>query len=198
MKNLAHLVTCCVIAMALAGCASSAPTRFYTLCSSAPAPSPPPRGGYAVSVGPVSVPGQVDRRQIVVQNGPNQVSISEFDRWASPLSDEIGRVVTENLITLLGTLQVAQFTQQAAAGAQYRALIDVIRFESEPGKGATLDALWTVSPARGGKPYRGRTTVTETVQGGDYAALVAAHSRALGKLSADMAVKIQEMNARIP
>jgi hypothetical protein len=77
-------------------------------------------------------------------------------------------------------------------------MIDVLRFDSEPGKAATLDALWTVSSAKDGRSHRGRTTFTEPTQGVDYAVLVAAHSRALGQLSAEIAKMIREYEAQKP
>jgi hypothetical protein len=99
---------------------------------------------------------------------------------------------------MLGTVQVTLFPQSTTAGVSYRIMIDVLRFDSEPGQAATLDALWTVSSAKSGKSHRSRTTLTETTQGGDYAALVAAHSRALGQLSAEIAKTIQEIEAQKP
>lgn len=198
MKRLAHILSYCVIAVVIAGCASSSPSRFYTL-SPTLAPAVMPQANYSVSVGPVSVPAVVDRPQIVVRTDPHQVFIGEFDRWASPLKDDIGRVVVENLVSLLGTRQVTLFPQSTAAGASYRVMIDVLRFDSELGKAATLDALWTVSSAKkDGQSHRDRTTLTEATQGGDYAALVAAHSGALGQLSAEIAKTIQEMEAQKP
>jgi uncharacterized lipoprotein YmbA len=53
-----------------------------------------------------------------------------------------------------------------------------------------------VSSAKDGRSHRGRTTLTEPTQGVDYAALVAAHSRALGQLSAEIAKKIREIEGR--
>jgi uncharacterized lipoprotein YmbA len=144
-------------------------------------------------VGPVTVPSLVDRPQIVVRTGPNQVSVAEFERWASPLKEDIGRVIAKNLIALLGTTQVSLFPQTTAAGASYRVTIDILHFESVPGKEATLDALWTVSSAKSAQVRHGRTTLAESVQGNDYTALVSAHSQALGKLSADVAKAIQEI-----
>ena len=197
MKRPAHILTFIVIAYLITGCASSSPSRFYTLNSTV-APSVLPQTKYSVSVGPVSVPAAIDRLQIVVRTGPNQVFINEFDRWASPLKDDIGRVVVDNLVSQLGTTQVSTYTQATAAGASYRVMIDVLRFDSELGKAATLDALWTVSSVKDGKYYRGRTTHTEATQGDDYAALVAAHSRTLGQLSTEIAKIIEEMEAQKP
>ena len=197
MKKFVNILISCICVTVIAGCASSAPTRFYTLNSTS-APAAMPQANYSVSVGPVSVPAVVDRPQIVVRTGPNKVFIDEFDRWASPLKDDIARVIVENLVSMLGTAQVTMFPQSTAVGSSYRVMIDVLRFDSEPGKAATLDALWTVSSAKDGRSHRGRTTLAEPTQGVDYAALVAAHSRALGQLSAEIAKTIREFEVQKP
>lgn len=195
MKKLAYTLTCCITAVVITGCASSPLPRFYMLSSTA-APVPLLQADYSISVGPVSMPAAVDRPQIVVRTGPNQVSINEFDRWASPLKNDVGRVVVENLAALLGAKQVTLFPQSTAAGASYRVMIDVLRFDSELDKAATLDAFWTVISAKNGHSYRDRTTLTEVTQGDDYNALAAAHSRALGRLSAQIAGTIREIEAQ--
>jgi hypothetical protein len=141
----------------------------------------------------VSVPAAVDRPQIVVRLAPNQVAIDEFHRWASPLPDAISRVIAENLASLLGTPHVTVFTQPTAAGARYRVLVDVLRFESALGETANLDAVWTVRSTKDGTTRSGRTTASEPVSDREYATLAAAHSRALGRLSADLAGAIQAL-----
>ena len=146
---------------------------------------------YSISVGPVTVPAAVDRPQIVVRTGPNEVSIDEFNRWASPLQSDIARVVAENLVLMLGTPDVTVFPQTTAAGASYRVIINVLRFDSVPGEAATLDAVWTARCAKENQAKAGRTVVREPVQGNDYAALVAAHSRAFERMSADIAEAIR-------
>jgi uncharacterized lipoprotein YmbA len=103
----------------------------------------------------------VDRPQIVVTTGPNQVRMEEFNRWASPLQNAIARVVAENLVALLGTPRVILSSQTLGADTDYRAAIEVQRFESAPGEAATLDAVWTVSRTKDGKSQTGRTVVRE-------------------------------------
>jgi hypothetical protein len=98
---------------------------------------------------------------------------------------------------MLGTPQVTVFPTSSAADASYRVVIDVLRFESEPDRAATLDALWTISAAKGGQVRRSRTTLIEPTQGAGYAALVAAHSRALGRLSLEISAAILEMETKI-
>ena len=168
----------------VAGCASP-DARFYTLSAAAtPAATP---SDLAVAVGPVSVPAAVDRAQIVVSMGPNQVRVDEFNLWAAPLANNIARVVAVNLVAMLGTPRVTVFPQTVGADIDYRAAIEVQRFESTLGQAATLDAVWRVSRARDGKSQTGRTTVREAAPEPGYEALAAAHSRAVGRLSRDIA-----------
>jgi uncharacterized protein len=195
MKRLSGITLLCILAALLAGCASTTQSHFYTLSpalkptSSAAATA----GNYSISVGPVTVPAAVDRPQIVVRVGPNEVDIDEFNRWASPLQSDIARVVAENLVLMLGTPDVTLFPQTTGAGASYRVVIGVLRFDSVPGGAATLDAVWTVRLAKADQSRTGRTTLSVPTQGSGYAPLVAAHSLALEKLSADVAEAIRTM-----
>jgi hypothetical protein len=120
---------------------------------------------YSISVGPVTIPVAVDRPQIVVRVGPNQVDIDEFNRWASPLQNDIARVIAENLVLMLGTPNVTVFPQTTAAGSSYRVAISVLRFDSIPGKEATLDAVWTVRRTKGDQSRTSRTTLIERRRG---------------------------------
>ena len=191
MRRPATCILLIALAVAGGGCASPR-SHFYTLSSAA---KPVTTGGdYSVAVGPVSVPAAVDRPQFVVRLAPNQVAIDEFHRWASPLPDAITRVVAENLAAMLGTPHVTVFSRATAAGARYRVLIDVLRFESAPGEAATLDAIWTVRSTKDGTSRSGRTTASEPAPDREYATLAAAHSRALGRLSADLAGAIRALS----
>ena len=89
----------CAVAILAAGC-STPQSHFYTLSRTAPpatAPTAPTALNVSVVVGPVSIPAMVDLPQIVVNTGPNQVTLDEFNRWASPLPNNIARVVAEIL-----------------------------------------------------------------------------------------------------
>ena len=190
--RLAFAVSCAAIALA-AGCASPN-SRFYTLSA---APSAPPAAAspeLSVAVGPVSVPAAVDRPQIVVTVGANQVQLDEFNRWVSPLANNIARVVAENLVVMLGTPRVTLFPQTLSAGVDYRAAIEVQRFESTPGVAATLDAVWTVSRTADGRSRTGRTTAREAAADKSYDAIAAAHSRGVARLSQDIAEAVQTLD----
>lgn len=172
-----------------AGCGTSAPTRYYNLTSTATADDASPVQ-FGVMVGPVSIPDSVDRPNFVVQIAPNRVEVDEFNRWVAPLSDGIARTVTADLATLLRTPDVAT-APFANFDPVYRVTIDVQRFESVQGDAALVDAVWSVRKVAGGETRSGRTVAREALQGKDYEAIAAAHSRALAKLSADIATSIR-------
>jgi len=174
--------------MVAAGC-STAPSRFYALDSTAIADGAPAAHA-AVMVGPVTVPAAVDRPEFVVQVAPNRDEVDEFNRWVAPLNDAIARAVAGDLVVLLGTPEVATETL-ANFTPDYRITIDVQRFESIQGDAAFVEAVWTVRKTAGGETRSGRTVAREPVQGQGFDALAAAHSRAIAKMSADIAAAIR-------
>jgi len=175
------------------GCSRSAQPKFYSL-----RPTSTPDGAspahIAVLVGPISIPAAVDRPQFVVQNGENKVDIEEFNRWSAPLNDSIAKVVAGDLSTLLGTPDVAT-APLANFNPAYRVTIDVQRFDSVRGQGATLDAVWVVRKANG-ETRTGRTVAVESAQNDSFDALAAAHSRALAKMSGEIATAIRSENTQ--
>jgi uncharacterized lipoprotein YmbA len=172
----------------LASACASAQPHYYTL-DSTPAPASGPASHMAVMVGPVTVPASVDQPQFVVQVAANQVQVEEFNRWASPLNESIARAVAGDLSSQLGTPDVVA-APLANFAPDYRVTIDVQRFESIRGQAAVLEAVWVVRQT-GGRVLSGRTVAREPVQGDGFDALAAAHSRALVKVSADIAAAIR-------
>lgn len=184
-----RLTAIALVAVAAVGCSASAPARFYTLDSTAtPAGAPATRA--AVMVGPVSVPASVDQPEFVVQVAPNRVELDEFNRWAAPLNDSIARAVAGDLAVLLGTPDVAT-APFANFDPAYSVTIEVQRFDSIRGNAALVEAVWTVRKTAGGETRSGHTVARETVQGEGFDALASAHSRALAKVSSDIAAAIR-------
>jgi uncharacterized lipoprotein YmbA len=193
MRQFASLGALCAIAMVAAGC-STPPTHFYTLSRNATAAPASARLNVSIVVGPISIPAIVDLPQIVVSTGANQISLDEFNRWASPLQSNISRVVAEDLTTLLGTPRVAQFQQSLNLDADYRVAIEVQSFDSAPDTAATLNAVWIVRRTKDGKSVTGRTTISEPTAAAGYEALAAAHSRALARMSQEIADAIRVLD----
>lgn len=180
-----------VIAIALAACGGSpVKENFYTL--SGPQ-APMPAAGAAppsVFVGPVTVPEAVDRLPMVLRTAANQVEISDAHRWAEPLKAAIPRVLAETLMREMATPNVRYTRAGSPLDVDFRVAVEVQRFESSLAQGATVDALWTVTP-RQGTPRSGRSTVSEPAPSADPAGVAAAHSRALERVGRDIAAAIK-------
>jgi uncharacterized protein len=190
MRRLAAIALACALVLLAANC-SSPPAKFYTLSAVAPPASTTSK--ISIVVGPVAVPSVIDRPQIVVTTSANQVAVDEFSRWASPVQDNIARVVAENLVALLGTPRVTLHQSSLGADVEYRVQIEVRNFESAPGKYASLDAVWTVRRLKDSKTETGRTSVREPVDGDNFEALAAAHSRAIAKMSQEIADTVRAL-----
>jgi uncharacterized lipoprotein YmbA len=176
------------------GCSTSPEPRFYTLSAGGnPAQDRNEKAlmEYSIAVGPVTLPEMVDRPELVVRVGVNQVALLEQHRWAEPLRSEIPRVLAENLAQLLGASQVVTYPQNASGEAEYRVLVDIQRFESVLGQTVTIDALWAVRRTSGKDSKTGRSVVRESTGGAGHDALVAAHGRALAAVSREIAEAIR-------
>jgi len=188
-SRIALLTTLGVISFLTAGCSTTAPSRFYTLDSTAP-PGAALTAPSAVMIGAVSIPAAVDQPQFVVQVAPNRVEVDEFNRWAAPLNDGIARAVAGDLVLQLGTPNVAT-ARLTNFNPDYVVTIEVQRFESTRGKTALVEAMWAVRKTATGETLSGRTTAREEVQGDTFDALAAAHSRAIATVSSDIATSIR-------
>ncbi|HUP97370.1 MAG TPA: PqiC family protein [Usitatibacter sp.] len=174
----------------LAGCGSTPREHYYTLASQ-PVALPPSTGNtMSIYVGPVSVPEAVDRSPMVLRTGPTQVDIDDMHRWAEPLKAAIPRAVADLLMRELGTPRVLAGRASSGAPADYRIAIDIQRFDSSLADGATLDAAWTITPAKGA-PRTGRTFAQEASPTRDHAGVAAAHRTALEKLAKDLAAGLR-------
>jgi uncharacterized lipoprotein YmbA len=188
-------------------CASAPPETFYTLTAgvrraasddgaSARPPSSP--GGRpaapSVVVTPAALPGLVDRPQLVLADGETTVVLLEQQRWAEPLRAQIARVVAEDLGRLLGTWRVA-IREDAIPTPDCRVSLDVQRFESSRRGPAFNETLWTVVCADGvmrtGRSAASEPLVSPAV-GDTLAPVVAAHGRALDRMSREIAQTLRE------
>jgi uncharacterized lipoprotein YmbA len=175
----------------LAACASTPTERFYTLNAPSAALSSNTAPAYSVALGAVELPEMVDRPQLVVRTSANRVAVLEQQRWAEALKSAIPRVLAASLGAQLGGIPVAVRGDAAARNAKYRIAVQIGQLESELDRAVTLDATWSIRSASGAVLPSGKLHVREATQGSGYEALVAAHERALVRLSAELAQGIQ-------
>ncbi len=180
--------------LALAGCATSTPSRFYLLTPGEAAPEGPALKDLVLGVGPVRLAAYLERPQIVARKSANRLKVEEFDRWGGTLEANITWVVAENLSNNLGTESVVTFPWERALVPDYQVAIDVRQFDlANPGQ-VRLTALWRLLGPRGEKLHAIRKSdIREPVWGSGFDAQVAAQSKALARMSLEIAEAIRSI-----
>ena len=200
------------ISVSFAGCAVTDPTLYYSLGQTAVGSSTArsadsrvaasgPRGRVAgpdpvsIGVGPVIMPGYLDRTQVVTRTGPDRVKLAMFHRWAEPLENGIARILADEIGARVPTDRVVMFPWRGivARTIQYQVVVAVDRFDGSLDGDVTLDARWRILGKNGAEVAFNRSTITETVAGSGYDPMVAAMSRTLVVLSQEIATEIRAL-----
>jgi uncharacterized protein len=148
-----------------------------------------------VGVGPIKFPDYLDRSPLVTRLGPNRVAFSDFERWAEPLDGNFSRILIENLVRLLNTEKILSLPSFVPITVRYDVPIEVQRFEGDEQGNVELVARWAIRSPTDDKLLRtGESRITE-VGGSKTEEVVAALSRAAGKLSAEIAAAIRQVSS---
>jgi uncharacterized lipoprotein YmbA len=192
-----------LVALALAGCANSPDSQYYTLGSGGAGAIPTgsatagrgsdPARPLLIEMTPVNIPDQVARPQIVTTSGDGKVDIHDYQRWSGPLADEIGGALSTSLTRSLGAIDVYRAPRPTGATV-YQITVNVRRFESIVGEHATIDAVWSVVRSSDHLTMTCQTTATEPVSSG-FESLVAGHRKALARVAANIDTAIQQERA---
>ena len=127
------MLTAVLLTWSSVGCGKSAAPNFYMLTTMLEAQRDSTADeiqGPALAVGPVNLPRHLDRAQMVTRASENQLHLSEFHRWAEPLSERFPRVLAENLAAFLSTEEVYVLPYRNRYPIDYRIAMDVIRFDT--------------------------------------------------------------------
>jgi uncharacterized lipoprotein YmbA len=178
------------LALLACACASSPQPRYYVLEALRPPGAPATR--LSVIVEPVAIPAEVDRPQVVLDTKANEVAIEDLHRWASPLQENVAQVLAGDLAARLGTPDVST-SQDGGEAYRYRVNTSVREFQSRLGVEAQLGASWNVR-RNDGAATAGYSQIREPAHGSDFAALAAAHSRAISRMAAEIAEAIRRLD----
>ena len=186
-----------VLGVMLVGCAdSSGSSTFYMLRSmEGSQESLSTTAGektISVLVGPITLPGYLDRNQMVTVVGKNEMALDEFNRWAESLQDSFYRVLLEDLSWLLSTPEVYRYDRGGSSSADYQVVIDITRFDSMPGENAVLTAFWTVSAKDNSTPIATRKSVfRKPVSSTGFPGIVNAQNQTINEFSHEIATAIK-------
>ena len=192
-------LTCLLIIVTIfcCGCVRSPAPRFYTL-NSIPAGRDLSKRQSAtrdavVGIGPVKLADYLDQSQVVTRTSDNQVVKAEFDRWVGPFKDNFINVLADNIGSLLSTERIYLFPWGQSVPIDYQITVDVVRCDGRLGDAAWLETRWSIFKGPEKKLLKTiRSNIREPMTGAEYGDLVAAQSRALAKLSQEIAAAIQQ------
>lgn len=168
--------------LCLAACGSSPKTSFFALeplpaaqATSVRTPTSP------VMVDHVQLPSMLDRLALVTEGPGNQVHVSDTDRWAAPLDEQVRRTLTEELRQRLSAGSVLAPGDPTPAGIRTITL-NVQRFIADPSGQVTLQADWSLHGRKTTGTVRNvRIEIASQGTGGN--AIAAGMSRALAQLA---------------
>ncbi|MBL8539023.1 MAG: membrane integrity-associated transporter subunit PqiC [Betaproteobacteria bacterium] len=153
--------------------------------------------GIAVGVGPVTVPGYLDRNEMVSREAANQLRVDTRHSWGSPLEQEVLRVLGEDLSRLLQSDRVVVWPWARQRDIAVRVPVQVLQFEPVAGKGIVLVARWELqSPDAAKVLFTRQSEIVEpvTTEGGP-GAYAAGMSRALAVLAGQIADAVRTVPA---
>jgi uncharacterized lipoprotein YmbA len=186
------LLALCMACALLSSCGSSPAVKFYTLSPQASAGTA--SMNLAIKVGPTDFPRALDRSQIVTRMSSTQLEVNQFNVWSASLEGQFLNVLGDNLGTALGTYKVVVYPNESAIPIDYQILLDVIQFDGDTGGSVTLRTRWVITSTDGSVVDSGFFSDDQPTNGGDYDALVAAHSALVSALARSLASRLEKLS----
>jgi hypothetical protein len=188
------------LSLALAGCLGgpSAPTNFYMLSPLSASPagtsSATPEARIHIGLETVVVAEYLNRNEIVVNLDNTVYQLAEFNQWAEPLSDNLTRVLEENLTDLLRGDSITVFlASDSSIPFDYRLEVDVLRLDGNLGNQVSLVAQWALLEAEEDElMLMRRSKYQEPAADNTYKGLVLAQSRSVEQLCRDMVAGVRK------
>jgi uncharacterized lipoprotein YmbA len=142
-------------------------------------------------LGPITIPDIFDRPQIVTRPQPNRIDLAEFDRWGGDLNRDLSRVLAQNLMSRLNTDSILSHPWSSSDNPDFQVAVQVFRFDGEVGQVARLEGVWRLMDgAEGCELATHHFRFDESPAGSGYPEFVSAMSRAVAKLSQEIAEQI--------
>lgn len=188
--------------LAFNGCLGSPgktpPTRYYILNSSYNAQKNTAPVAIlkdiAVGVGPIKLSPVLDRPQIIMRTGKNEIRVADLERWAGPLQEIVANLMVDSLTALLPGTEVLKFPWQVTIPVSYQVAIDITQFDGMPGGDVILRTRWGILGEDGKKILANKQSVlNEPIGGNTITEMVSAQSHLLEKLCREIAAEIKKL-----
>lgn len=188
----AALLVTAMLAVSIAGCGHSMPTRYVAL-NATPADAPLSTVSMApVQLTAVHIPAEFDRPEVVTQIAPNRLSIDDNERWGAPLAQMMRRTLAQDLLARLPAHALV-FPDAPAPPGTRTLVVTVLDIRNEASGTLTMQAAWTLLSGQSMNATLSReATLTTQVASRDAPAHAAALSRVLGELADRIAASIAQ------
>jgi uncharacterized lipoprotein YmbA len=186
----------------LTGCLSSFTTpqpdrtRYYTLTAKVE----PDSGGnpglddISLGIGPVRIPGYLDRDPLVTRVSESRFDVSDNDRWIEPLDNSVARILAQDLYAQLKSDRIFTYPWPSGRFITHQIDIEVLRFEATAANEAQLSVRWAVIETATKQMLASKTTfVKRPIQGATKDAAVDALSLTLADFSREIASTIRSI-----
>ena len=187
------MVSLIAFTLLFAGCGTSPKTQLYVLNTIDKNASVKAidAENIVIKIGPVSLPGSLDKEPIVTRMGSNRLFADEFNRWSGDYQNDIERILGENISILLPASEINLSRETILSPVDFQVFINVREFDGTLGGIVTLNTNWTVvRKAKKKTVVTKKTILQEKTNGNTYQDYVAAQSRLLAKLSQEIADEI--------
>ena len=177
----------------LVACASKSVADEYYLLSpmAQPLPSTSDTSSVVLGVGPVTIPSYLDRSTIVTRSAANRPEINSGYRWAEPLSENINRVLLDNLERAGVASRLEVFPWNSRDMVEWQIVVDIDRFERQADGNVFLGARWKlVRFSTGEIVHAGRYNKTSRPQETTIDGAVIAMSSLLADLTSEIAMQL--------
>lgn len=146
----------------------------------------------SVAIARPSLPGYLDRQQLVSRAADGRIMMNSSQLWAEPLDMGISRVMAANLGRLENSLNIQPVESFITMDYHLLLEIRISRFEPDPAGGLILECTWKLQPVSGSvatpRPFR---TVVDTDRvlspTGPQDARISAMNEALARLAREIA-----------
>lgn len=98
----------------------------------------------SIGIGPVILPDYLDNPAIVTRTSTQQIRVSGYNAWAGDITDQMTRVITDNLANTLQNDAVWGFPWDTRSRPEYQVRIVVEEFSGILGQDITMRFKWSV------------------------------------------------------
>lgn len=190
-----RLLPLLLLAPALTACLTPEPAPKLYVLDPVAGIAAPTQTRLSLAVAPAQVPEYLDRPELIVRAGPNEVKAVDGERWAERLPVTLARGVADNLTRALGRPVPLTPSDRPGVAPDYELFLTVTRLDIDPaGRLVTLEGTWSLLDTDARKELQSAAfSQRENFSGAGLTGAVTALNRAVAAVSQSSVSAIQNL-----